>query len=131
MRKFDKNMDQLNKKLIEYFWYGAPKETIEDKFGECRTKDYEDKKTTKDVCIIAVNDNGDYFGLVERQHTTTPFITKDPLEAKKISIYNEDISNLKPAPYYFENSDRMRYWLEGFYMVAIEIETITTWNMLK
>jgi hypothetical protein len=83
-------------------------------------------------CLVAVNGDGKYFGLKETQHTTSPFVTDDPLEAKRFGVNSEDdLFNPHEATYYFENSDRMRYWLKGFKAIPIEISTVTKYNFIK
>ena len=72
--------------------------------------------------LIAVNSRGEFFGLREGRHTTSPFTTNDITKAKQIEPYDEKhLEDTGPATYYFENSDRMRGWLEGFKMVGYNI----------
>ena len=75
-----------------------------------------------DKYAVAINKDGKFFGLRESYSTTSPFTTDHPSNAKKVRPHRED-EELQPAPYYFENSHRMRHWLEGYEMVWIEEDT--------
>jgi len=74
-------------------------------------------------CLVAIDvESGKFFNLIEDVRTTTPEVVDHPYDAKKIFPHNEeDFENPKPAPYYFESSDRMREWLKGFRMVCVEL----------
>lgn len=78
-------------------------------------------KTVK--CLVAIEvESGKFFNLIEEVRTTTPELVDHPYDAKKIFPHNEEeFENPKPAPYYFENSYRMREWLKGFRMVCVEL----------
>lgn len=67
---------------------------------------------------VAMLSNGMFFGLNEDVSTTSPFFTDHPQYAYHVHPHNQD-EPLRPAPYYFENSDRMRSWLEGCKMVWV------------
>jgi len=68
-----------------------------------------------------------FFGLESDFRTTNPIHVDHPYYAEKHIPYsfqdmNEYFNNIHPAPYYFENSNRMREWLEGFEMVVVEMD---------
>jgi hypothetical protein len=72
--------------------------------------------------LVAQNVNGMFLGLHESFATTSPFECDHPYDAKKVFPYGDDgLTNIRPAPYYFENSDRMRNWLQGYKMVIVEM----------
>ena len=67
-----------------------------------------------------------FFGLESDYATTSPIHVDHPYYAVKhipysFENYDEYFSEIRPAPYYFENSSRMREWLEGFEMVVVEM----------
>lgn len=62
--------------------------------------------------------------LEETFSTTTPYFVDEPeLATRKIPYNENDFSHPHDAPYYFENSERMRNWLKDCVMVAFEITT--------
>jgi hypothetical protein len=67
-----------------------------------------------------------FFAFENDGRSTTPLQVDHPYYSEKIvpySFQNEDefFKEVRPAPYYFENSSRMREWLSGFTMVLIEM----------
>jgi hypothetical protein len=80
--------------------------------------------TKQETYLVAVNADGKYFALRESYATTSPYVVDNPADAKLITIYNESI--IEDATYYFENSHRMRRWLDGFHMIKIKITTVDT-----
>ena len=96
------------------------------------------KRETRTIeYLVAMNGEGKFFTLQFDCETTTPGITDNLIDAYAVhppkDIVCESGRTIKlddgiihPAPYYFENSDRMRRWLEGFRMVRVT-ETIEAW----
>lgn len=67
-----------------------------------------------------------FFALEEDFATTNPVHVDHPYWAEKHVPYSfqdpdKYFSDIHPAPYYFENSSRMREWLDGFVMVTISM----------
>ena len=80
-----------------------------------------------DRYLVARNADGLYFALDEDVATTTPNWVGNPIDAKLVTPHSvEDFNKPRPAPWYFENSDRMRRWLGTATMVAITIQRIAT-----
>ena len=78
------------------------------------------------TCLVARNKAGKFFGLNQGIATTSVFECDHPYDAKKVFLWEKEDYNkpFREAPYYFENSSRMRSWLEGFEMVKVHM-TIT------
>jgi hypothetical protein len=73
--------------------------------------------------LVAKNQEGKFLALLEGGATTSPHAVSHPAFAKHITPYVcAEYKSPKPAEYYFENSPRMRAWLEGYEMVEVEIE---------
>jgi hypothetical protein len=77
-----------------------------------------------ETVLVAVNEQGIFFGLYETPAATSPREAKHPADAYIIHPHDKTLQNIQPATYYFENSDRMRTWLKGFKMVAVKITTV-------
>lgn len=68
--------------------------------------------------LVAMNDNGEFFGLNESEYYTSPFVTQKLIHAKLMRYNGESIED---PGYYFEK--RWSGNLRGFHMVAVS-ETI-------
>ena len=91
--------------------------------------DYSEKNV-----LVAINEQGLFFGLSEGRNATHPFLTKEIHRAYHVIPYDkEQLIKPKPATHYFENSDRMKRWLHGFTMVGYRIieRTEVTYEKLK
>jgi hypothetical protein len=76
------------------------------------------KKTQKFLVAFRQSD-GKFFGLEESFAITQPHYVDHPADAKLISPSPADLLEAKEAPYYFENTARMRHWLKGFKMILV------------
>ena len=75
--------------------------------------------TSKKRALVATR-AGKFFCLEQTFSTTTPSWSDDPFDAKWITPYDPAEFELpKEATYYFENSGRMKYWLQGATMVEV------------
>ena len=91
-----------------------------------------DRIRKKYSCLVAYNSTTKkYFGLEESFAATSPLYLESPWKAKKIMPHElapKLFTDIKEAPYYFENSDRMRDWLKGFEMIKITITETFAWS---
>lgn len=72
--------------------------------------------------LAAMRDDGKFLSLDESFATTSPGYVDHPADAKRIEIYSQT-DKLEEAPYYFENSARMRHWLKGCKMVRVTLHS--------
>lgn len=81
-------------------------------------------KLTEEVLLAQRND-GKFLRLREDINTTSYDYVDQPELAKRITPWDKtEFKKPKPAPYYFENSDRARdFWLKDCVMVPYEITT--------
>jgi hypothetical protein len=83
------------------------------------------KKTER--ILVAVRSDGKFFGLQKGPATTSPFYTDHPVDAERVQPWMiQKDEPLRDAPYYFENSDRMRRWLKDCRMVWVNLEITAT-----
>ena len=84
---------------------------------------------TVEKVLLARREDGKFLRLSEDRHTTDYDFVEEPELAKRIYLYDpsdEDYTNPKPAPYYFENSYRAReLWVKDCVMIPYEITTKT------
>lgn len=81
------------------------------------------RKTQKFLVAFRESDNK-FFGLEETFATTSPRYVDHPVDAKLITPSSSDPEGVKEPAYYFENSSRMRGWLNGFRMVWVTLTSI-------
>ena len=77
--------------------------------------------------LVAMFSDGTFLYLEETPATTTPLRVKTPMEATKKRPYISEkdfFTNIRESSYYFEDSPRMRSWLEGSNMVVIKEKRI-------
>ncbi len=79
---------------------------------------------TKTV-LVAKKEDGTFLFLDCAPGTTTPHYVDNPIDATYIEP-GTGFEKIHNAPYYFENSSRMRDWLQGCKMVVMEIRIEAT-----
>lgn len=84
-------------------------------------------KKVEHVLLAQRTTDGKFFGMNETRHTTEPYYTDDPVKAHAItSCFPHQCREPMAATYYFENSTRMKSWLEDCVMKYYIITTTIT-----
>lgn len=83
-----------------------------------------------ETVLVAQRKDGKFLYLECEPATTTPHYIDNPIDATHVKP-RHGIDKVHDAPYYFENSTRMRDWLKDCEMIRMEIRTEATTRQIK